>query len=92
MAGAAATGPTSVVVLSADAAGLIGRQPPVLRFGFRGRMVAVPLLAAVIVPLKLCYVRGVVGDAVYEDADEPDGAVDDGSAVTAIAGAARAVA
>lgn len=38
-----------------------------LLFGFLGLMVAVPLLAAIIVPIKLLYVRGVVGDAVYED-------------------------
>jgi predicted PurR-regulated permease PerM len=36
-------------------------------FGFLGLMVAVPLLAAVIVPIKLLYVQGVLGDAVYEE-------------------------
>lgn len=42
-----------------------------LLFGFLGLMVAVPLLATVIVPIKLLYVQGVLGDAVYEDeADE----------------------
>ena len=42
-----------------------------LVFGFLGLMVAVPLLAAVIVPIKLLYVQGVLGDAVYEeDAEE----------------------
>ncbi|HEX9108651.1 MAG TPA: AI-2E family transporter, partial [Longimicrobiales bacterium] len=40
-----------------------------LLFGFLGLMVAVPLLAAVIVPIKLLYVQNVVGDAVYEDED-----------------------
>ncbi|WP_025414995.1 AI-2E family transporter [Gemmatirosa kalamazoonensis] len=34
-----------------------------LLFGFLGLMVAVPLLAVVIVPIKLLYVEGVVGDA-----------------------------
>lgn len=38
-----------------------------LLFGFLGLMVAVPLLAVVIVPIKLLYVdgvaRGVAGDA-----------------------------
>jgi len=38
-----------------------------LVFGFLGLMVAVPLLAAVIVPIKLLYVQGVLGDAVYEE-------------------------
>jgi len=33
-----------------------------LLFGFLGLMVAVPLLAVVIVPIKLLYVQGVVGD------------------------------
>jgi len=33
-----------------------------LLFGFLGLMVAVPLLAVVIVPIKLLYVEGVVGD------------------------------
>ena len=33
-------------------------------FGFLGLMVAVPLLAAIIVPVKMLYVEGVVGDDV----------------------------
>jgi predicted PurR-regulated permease PerM len=41
-----------------------------LLFGFLGLMVAVPLLAAVIVPVKLLYVEGVLGDPVYEDAED----------------------
>ena len=41
-----------------------------LLFGFLGLMVAVPLLAAVIVPIKLLYVQGVLGDAVYEEDDD----------------------
>jgi predicted PurR-regulated permease PerM len=34
-----------------------------LLFGFLGLMVAVPLLAVIIVPVKLLYMEGVVGDA-----------------------------
>jgi predicted PurR-regulated permease PerM len=39
-----------------------------LLFGFIGLMVAVPLLAVVIVPIKLLYVQGVVGDVDVDDA------------------------
>jgi predicted PurR-regulated permease PerM len=35
-----------------------------LLFGFLGLMVAVPLLAAILVPVKMLYVEGVVGDDV----------------------------
>jgi len=35
-----------------------------LVFGFMGLLVAVPMLAAVIVPIKMLYVRDVVGDKV----------------------------
>jgi predicted PurR-regulated permease PerM len=35
-----------------------------LVFGFIGLVVAVPLLAATMVPIKLLYVRDVVGDRV----------------------------
>jgi predicted PurR-regulated permease PerM len=42
-----------------------------LLFGFLGLMVAVPLLAVVIVPIKLLYVQGVVGDAAGDDRDDP---------------------
>jgi predicted PurR-regulated permease PerM len=35
-----------------------------LDFGFMGLLVAVPLLAAVIVPIKMLYIRDVVGDKV----------------------------
>ena len=53
-------------------------------FGFIGLLVAVPMLAAAIVPIKMLYVRDVVGDDVKlpgeddgggtgdEDSDEPD--------------------
>lgn len=46
-----------------------------LVFGFIGLMVAVPLLAAVMVPVKMLYVEGVVGDQI-EVLDE-DGRDDD---------------
>jgi predicted PurR-regulated permease PerM len=46
-----------------------------LLFGFLGLMVAVPLLAVVIVPIKLLYVEGVVGDTVTEADDEVDAPV-----------------
>jgi predicted PurR-regulated permease PerM len=38
-----------------------------LLFGFLGLMVAVPLLAVVIVPVKLLYIAGVVGDAEVDE-------------------------
>ncbi|HEX2780215.1 MAG TPA: AI-2E family transporter [Gemmatimonadaceae bacterium] len=46
-----------------------------LVFGFLGLMVAVPLLAAVMVPVKMLYVEGVVGDPMDPlggDEDEDD--------------------
>jgi len=45
-----------------------------LIFGFIGLMVAVPLLAAVMVPVKMLYVEGVVGDPieVLDEGDEGD--------------------
>ena len=46
-----------------------------LVFGFIGLMVAVPLLAAVMVPIKMLYVQDVVGDRMEvfdEDEDEED--------------------
>jgi predicted PurR-regulated permease PerM len=44
-----------------------------LVFGFLGLMVAVPLLAAVMVPVKMLYVEGVVGDQL----EPPDEGEDD---------------
>jgi predicted PurR-regulated permease PerM len=44
-----------------------------LAFGFLGLMVAVPLLAAVMVPVKLLYVEDVVGDSVMPEADGETG-------------------
>ena len=45
-----------------------------LVFGFLGLMVAVPMLAAVMVPIKMLYVEDVVGDSVaILEEDEHDG-------------------
>ena len=44
-------------------------------FGFIGLMVAVPLLAAVMVPIKMLYGQDVVGDRL--DALEPEDDDDD---------------
>ncbi len=44
-----------------------------LAFGFLGLMVAVPLLAAVLVPIKLLYVEDVVGDSVTPAANGETG-------------------
>jgi predicted PurR-regulated permease PerM len=44
-----------------------------LAFGFLGLMVAVPLLAAVLVPIKLLYVEDVVGDSVTPEANGETG-------------------
>jgi predicted PurR-regulated permease PerM len=41
-------------------------------FGFLGLMVAVPLLAAIIVPVKMLYVEGVVGDEMEVLGDDDD--------------------
>jgi predicted PurR-regulated permease PerM len=41
-----------------------------LVFGFVGLLVAVPMLAAVIVPIKMLYVRDVVGDDVKLPGEE----------------------
>ena len=41
-------------------------------FGFLGLLVAVPVLAAVMVPIKMLYVEGVVGDDLDEDDDDDD--------------------
>jgi predicted PurR-regulated permease PerM len=46
-----------------------------LIFGFIGLMVAVPLLAAVMVPVKMLYVEGVVGDEI--DVLDEEGLDDD---------------
>ena len=41
-------------------------------FGFLGLLVAVPVLAAVMVPIKMLYVEGVVGDDLDEGDDDDD--------------------
>ena len=41
-------------------------------FGFLGLLVAVPVLAAVMVPVKMLYVEGVVGDDLDDDDDDDD--------------------
>jgi predicted PurR-regulated permease PerM len=47
-------------------------------FGFLGLLVAVPMLAAVIVPIKMLYVRDVVGDEVkLPGEDGKDGKAED---------------
>lgn len=43
-----------------------------LLFGFLGLMVAVPMLAAVMVPVKMLYVERVVGDDVMSSDDDDD--------------------
>jgi predicted PurR-regulated permease PerM len=50
-----------------------------LLFGFLGLMVAVPLMAATMVAVKMLYVEGVVGDDLdVFDAGEDDDGADDG--------------
>ncbi|HVE77677.1 MAG TPA: AI-2E family transporter [Gemmatimonadaceae bacterium] len=51
---------------------ILGQALMALVFGFLGLMVAVPLLAAVMVAVKLLYVEGVVGDPA-DVGDEGDG-------------------
>jgi predicted PurR-regulated permease PerM len=48
-----------------------------LLFGFLGLLVAVPMLAAIMVPVKMLYVEDVVGDQVAVTPEEDDG--NDGS-------------
>src|SRR5919108_726767 len=43
---------------------IVSQAMMALVFGFLGLMVAVPLLAAIMVPVKMLYVEGVVGDDV----------------------------
>jgi predicted PurR-regulated permease PerM len=60
---------------------ILGQALLSLTFGFMGLLVAVPILGAVMVPVKMLYVRDVVGDEVSvphassgeEDEDEDDG-------------------
>ena len=59
---------------------LVAQALMTLVFGFIGLMVAVPLTAAVLVPIKMLYVRDIVGDDVdlmSEGNGEADGDDDD---------------
>jgi predicted PurR-regulated permease PerM len=48
-----------------------------LVFGFIGLLVAVPMLAAAMVPIKMLYVRDVVGDQVPLPGEDKEGGKDD---------------
>ena len=61
-----------------------------LLFGFLGLFVAVPLLAAVMVPIKMLYVQDVVGDEVTLPGDDEDEEDQDSSGGSHDAGLARA--
>jgi predicted PurR-regulated permease PerM len=61
-----------------------------LLFGFMGLLVAVPLLAAVMVPIKMLYVEDVVGDDVIVPGEEEDEDDDDETRGGDHAGLARA--
>jgi len=52
---------------------ILGQALFSLVFGFLGLLVAVPVLASVMVPVKLLYVRDVVGDDVSVPGDEESG-------------------
>lgn len=54
----------------APALTIIAQALMTLAFGFLGLMVAVPLLAAVMIPIKLLYVEDVVGDQVMGEEGE----------------------
>jgi predicted PurR-regulated permease PerM len=58
---------------------LVAQALMTLVFGFLGLMVAVPLTAAIMVPIKMLYVRDVVGDdmPLMSDGDEDDDEDDD---------------
>ena len=51
---------------------LVAQGIMALLFGFVGLLVAVPLVAAVIVPVKMLYVRDVVGDDVAVIGEKSD--------------------
>lgn len=52
---------------------ILGQALFSLVFGFLGLLLAVPLLASVMIPVKLLYVRDVVGDEVTVPGDEESG-------------------
>jgi predicted PurR-regulated permease PerM len=49
-----------------------------LLFGFLGLMIAVPLLAAVMVPVKMLYVEDALGDQIGVEDDDDDGPLRNG--------------
>ncbi len=49
-----------------------------LLFGFLGLMIAVPLLAAVLVPIKMLYVEDALGDEIGVEDDPDEGPLRDG--------------
>ena len=49
-----------------------------LLFGFLGLLIAVPLLAAVMVPIKMLYVEDALGDDIGVEDDGDDGPIRDG--------------
>jgi predicted PurR-regulated permease PerM len=51
---------------------ILGQALFSLVFGFLGLLLAVPLLATVMVPVKLLYVRDVVGDEVTVPGEDSD--------------------
>jgi predicted PurR-regulated permease PerM len=55
----------------APALTIVAQALMTLAFGFLGLMVAVPLTAALIVPVKLLYVEDVVGDAMSDAEADP---------------------
>lgn len=61
-----------------------------LLFGFLGLLVAVPLLAAVMVPVKMLYVEDVVGDDVIVPGESEDDGDDESDGGTDEPGLARA--
>ena len=58
---------------------LVAQGLMTLVFGFLGLMVAVPLTAALLVPIKMLYVRDIVGDEMplMSNGEEDDGDEDD---------------
>lgn len=51
---------------------IVSQAVMALVFGFLGLMVAVPMLAAIMVPMKMLYVQDVVGDDVSATVDQED--------------------
>jgi predicted PurR-regulated permease PerM len=51
---------------------ILGQALMAILFGFLGLLVAVPLIAAIMVPIKMLYVRDVVGDQISIMDDDDD--------------------